>query len=74
MIPSDTLFLSAAVNSSFAMNPKDNKRFKFSKSMEVFFSKLIPISFLVFNCIYWPWLLTSADYYNDSEFRNTRYA
>jgi hypothetical protein len=75
MMNADAMLLSSPLTPQFAtlLQKKATKRFKFSRSIEIFFSKLIPISFLVFNMIYWPWLLNSADYYNNVPFLTTKY-
>jgi len=55
------------------LSKKATKRFKLSHTVEILCSKLIPISFIVFNLIYWPWLLKSADFYDETPFQTTKY-
>jgi len=61
------------------VHPKDSllrkkQREDISTRVEHWFSRIIPGLFVIFNLVYWPWLLISADYYNESEFNATNYA
>jgi len=42
--------------------------------IERYCSKIIPSIFVIFNLIYWPWLLLSADYFDYEEIDSTHYA
>ena len=53
---------------------KTDKYEKLAGKIELYFSKIIPALFLLFNIIYWPWLIVMADYYNEADFIATHYA
>ncbi len=54
--------------------PTVNKYEELEYKIELYFSKIIPALFVLFNFAYWPWLLQNAEYYNDKEFKATHFA